>query len=732
MFIGFNRSDGSTVCNAEIVAAADTSQNQPTLLVLMASEAARLGEPRLQLLEGCSYEYQLSDPAFVLEEIPGIVRRSKMAANGLDRGAITTSLYVGTLHFRLLTRAGLEAGQGAVEVRSRKIDYRTEYRDMLSEIAEWGSDLIGSMSAITHGRFELEATRDNKTLQQKFFLLKSIVESRDFDNAISRIKVSPHTKLKTRDTERDVRRGIRPTAQAQREIASKQRRILLPSGHDLKKAGIRSLPARVSFSENEVTFDTPENRFVKYAIEASRQYIFDIKRLFTMAIGTPRARDLQVIAEMDRLISYLDRIGSEEPIKSCGIVNHINLGSPVLQQKSGYREILRYWIILQMATRLSWSGGEMVFGGARKNVATLYEYWCFVKLFNVVGSLIIFPQGYKDNFVRKSRGGLELNLARGSETRVAGHVTWGGTELAVELSFNRTFKVKSMRKEGSWTREMRPDITLSVWPKEFNREQAFSFGLLSMIHFDAKYKSILASMLSEPDEDNDITYSRDDLAKMHAYRDAIRRSEAAYILYPGSETAVFAKYEEILPGLGAIPLRPSDPAGTKQLLQVVTEVFENCAHRASRRAMLSFGENIAIATKSASTTLHELPFVGPNENGDFEPLNPRDRKILLHKAPDPNDVAYFTNGIRLSVRLDYVFDELLAGGLLGRLIFTYNGSGLGKLMRITCVSRSSDSCARSTVLLECKSQPTSMAKELLSWLQTAAEAQSAPLQIYEV
>src|SRR6266550_3562221 len=46
---------------------------------------------------------------------------------------------------------------------------------------------------------------------------------------------------------------------------------------------------------------------------------------------------------------------------------------------------------------------------------------------------------------------------------------------------------------------------------------------------------------------------------MHAYRDAIRRTEGAYVIYPGrhgQENDSWFAFNDVLPGLGAFALRP--------------------------------------------------------------------------------------------------------------------------------------------------------------------------------
>jgi hypothetical protein len=79
---------------------------------------------------------------------------------------------------------------------------------------------------------------------------------------------------------------------------------------------------------------------------------------------------------------------------------------------------------------------------------------------------------------------------------------------------------------------------------------------------------------------------RADLLKMHAYRDAIRRSCGAYVLYPGDDDQLkqrpFSEYHELLPGLGAFVLRPMPGGvayGTEALRRFLNRVLDHMAAR---------------------------------------------------------------------------------------------------------------------------------------------------------
>jgi hypothetical protein len=137
------------------------------------------------------------------------------------------------------------------------------------------------------------------------------------------------------------------------------------------------------------------------------------------------------------------------------------------------------------------------------------------------------------------------------------------------------------------------DYTLSLWPEGFTEDEAETQELIVHIHFDAKYKVEDLTRLfgddngldEEKEEQRQGIYKRADLLKMHAYRDAIRRTAGAYVLYPGTENMKWSGYHELLPGLGAFALRPGAEVkdGSSNLIEFIKSVAEHVCDRATLR-----------------------------------------------------------------------------------------------------------------------------------------------------
>lgn len=126
------------------------------------------------------------------------------------------------------------------------------------------------------------------------------------------------------------------------------------------------------------------------------------------------------------------------------------------------------------------------------------------------------------------------------------------------------------------------------------------------VHFDAKYRVERVSQLigndmddgafeqETPDKDEARTAAQySDLLKMHAYRDAIRRTAGAYVLYPGNpqDFKIFEGFHEVLPGLGAFAIRPDKdgkPEGIGELAAFLDRVIEHLANRTTARERVTY------------------------------------------------------------------------------------------------------------------------------------------------
>ena len=78
------------------------------------------------------------------------------------------------------------------------------------------------------------------------------------------------------------------------------------------------------------------------------------------------------------MVTKLDGYLSQTFFKDVSRPTSLKLNSPVLQRKSGYREVLSTWLQFDLAAKLVWKGGDDVYKAGKRDIATLYEYWLLV------------------------------------------------------------------------------------------------------------------------------------------------------------------------------------------------------------------------------------------------------------------------------------------------------------------------------------------------------------------
>jgi predicted component of viral defense system (DUF524 family) len=560
-------------------------------------EAASRGEECVQLLEGRSYEYELDvAPTYAVRlRETAAIQPSRLS----DRlGRIEPGLSTGLLPIILESESGDEVGHTAVEVRTNKLDYHRDYRFMLEYIAEKSIGLLLDINAPSQARLAPNSNIDTPSLHQRFAFLNQLLLSRDFRDAISAITAMPHHRTASEIRSVETNRGVRPSRAFVSSLARGSQRIPLPAAHPAYRAMAESgvshptLPRHATTRHTYETRDTPENRFVKFALTEFLSTILDIENVLAER-QTPVEFGLRRdVARQKRMLSeHLE----SELFREVGPASALPFGSPVLQRRHGYREVLTTWLKFTLAAKLAWSGGADVFGAGKKDVALLYEYWVFFILIEVISSLLDFDQPAIASLVGWSGSGFDLKLKTGTVFSITSTYGATGHSLNVRFSYNRTFTGVSPShhgsypRPGSWTRSMRPDYSLSIWPQDLSEIQAELNGRIVHIHFDAKYRvDSLVGLFGTGSEgdlvDDDLAQrsntrpKRSDLLKMHSYRDAIRRTEGAYVLYPGSPSGnvSWIEYHEIIPGLGAFSVRPGQEKQAKAALtQFIMDVLDH-------------------------------------------------------------------------------------------------------------------------------------------------------------
>ena len=247
----------------------------PSLWKIDESKAVARGEARLQILEGFSYEYSLTE-GFQLGKVKDIVHPSRRVASA---GRITPQLYVGTLTLPIINSAEREVGRFGVEVRSTKASYREDYRYMLESIADQSTSLILSSKSPAYQRLTFDYQADPETLYQRFAFVRSMLLSDEFDQAVQWILNHPVSAWTVTEEKRDIRRIRRFSGKDLRKIASSQNRHPLPSGHGLS-GKISSLPSRIATAKKTRDLDTPENRFIKHALSGFMSFCTSMRQTF--------------------------------------------------------------------------------------------------------------------------------------------------------------------------------------------------------------------------------------------------------------------------------------------------------------------------------------------------------------------------------------------------------------------------------------------------------------------
>jgi predicted component of viral defense system (DUF524 family) len=593
-----------------------------TLYTIDKQIALENGISPYQILEGNFYNYYFklcgnANHHYQLRE--NIIVKNALRED-VSEGRISPNIYVGSLPLTVYNKTTqIDYGEVNIEVLATKLDdnsipkedpnYRKNYQFMLKDIAEKCTELLMQINSPITQNFEINFDKDNETIYQRFAFVCALINTNEFDEAVHKIIASPTTKWLEELELKDIRSVRRMNSYSIRQIASRSNRVILatPIGN------LYDVPTKIETTHKAETTDTPENRFIKHALEVFLQFCIECRNSF-ITNGYSKSK-IEAEALVEKLENHLNHPffkGIERP-------STLKLNSPALQRKSGYRELLKAWLQFDLAAKLIWKGGDDVYKAGKRDIAVLYEYWLFFVLYDLMKTKFKINDNnatYK-HLIEPTDDGLNLMVKSGKLTALEGTYKSEGRELHIKFSYNRTFDGGTKygaKKAGSWTKALRPDYTLSIWPEEIKDEiKAEELERIVHIHFDSKYKVQQFTIKTDVeqdviDSDEDLAivnndegkidslekekrderkgiYKNADLLKMHAYKDAIRRTGGAYILYPGTEEhKEFVGFHELIPGLGAFAIRPKEGEnGTVELGDFIDKIISHFNNMASQQ-----------------------------------------------------------------------------------------------------------------------------------------------------
>ena len=457
------------------------------------------------------------------------------------------------------------------EFVSRKLDYETQYISLLNYLTLKEVSLLYDFRSPTAAILARDKTKRSPHKLDNYLLLRAIVPPRILQGIVNQIISRPHSSLCTE-------LSWKPASYANPSYA-----LVHPSSRvrwATNSDGART-PDELLEARRHDSFDTVPNRFAKYALEFFLDICEATNELTGENAGALKAESMRMTESIRMLLgsTFFRRVGR---------LSYIPYDNQVLQKRDGYRQLFRAFLYASCGLRMPdvMEGALLSVTAENRNVPKLYEIWLFFFLAETLERMG-GGQGlasYKDE-IRRDKTTPTVDISKGDECKFSTNVNLDGQAYELRLFYNRTFKPSApggtgrsgllRPREQSYSMELQPDFTL---------EAKAAGGETTFIHFDAKFriKSARISKLSAKDgKTEDGVAQPDDVHKMHTYNDAIYGTAASVILYPGEIgkegfDQYYRKFEELLPGVGALEVKPGDSDDIGRSKSALQEFIESC------------------------------------------------------------------------------------------------------------------------------------------------------------
>ncbi len=344
-----------------------------------------------------------SDQVSILHRDPLITQRLSFRENNrVVYGVINFQGQIGRSLFTIAIN-GKPTLDIEVEVFPTKIDYETDYKEILSQIQEILTSLAYEYLRSTHQLGKLDTNRKPSRLEW-LILLEYILG--ELEKSVRYIAQQPRKTLIRRARHNRIER-------IRRADSSVRAQVRRGAGHGVvKDTLIGPVRERLLESPSDPTLDTMEHRWI-------RRQLTDIRRtlgLLHKSLGGVSGTDERSRATQSSLRSMESRVSQllrTEPIAEANGSVPGEFASLQLVSAPGYKETYRFCILLKFGLRLE---GD-IYRLSVKDLNVLYEYWVFLSIVQLLREPNVSNADLGELF-KLNRSSLQVRLLEGRRQRV--------------------------------------------------------------------------------------------------------------------------------------------------------------------------------------------------------------------------------------------------------------------------------------------------------------------------
>ena len=390
------------------------------------------------------------------------------------------------------------------EVFPQKMDYQSDYKAMLAEITQILENLTYDTLKDTFHSCKPRLSKPPPTDNEWWNLLDGIFNVLLINLEVIR-RLAKH-EIRTNQKILPVEK-IRYSGKHQVGWFQKNPRYVCGNSNGIKvgEASFTHAPANKKY----VTYDTWENRFIAWALRG----MIDRLRVYHKTLELEARGNAHNYASLFKLIKKHQRrlqgILHIDPFTNVSPFEKRAHFSTSLTRGAGYRDFLKIYLLLSKGLQLAEND---IYKIEQKDISTLYEYWCFLKVIQISKELNQYDIIYQ-NLIQLDVNRVKISLKKGQDSQVVFQKKDSGetTILYYNKNFNRD-------KKKVFTFDQKPDYTISFKKEGFEKP----FWYL----FDAKYR-----FDEKNGQDSSYNVPQDAIGQMHRYRDAILHSEPTQSTY---------------------------------------------------------------------------------------------------------------------------------------------------------------------------------------------------------